>query len=211
MSPKPTLPAWTSPTVVVVGVIAAVAVSAVAGSALPLVALSIPAAILGYRSGWQAGAALAPPAASEASEPSATPDSVKLSDPEPSPASPASPASLTEVSRQWVDEVAVLERMGGSMEILMELTDLFANENVRRLVALRAAISAGDAQQASREAHGIKSGLTNFCADEAVALAFQIEDTAKQGSLEGLETATDVLEAVLNAVTEQLTMMGKAA
>ncbi|MDG1483180.1 MAG: Hpt domain-containing protein [Myxococcota bacterium] len=175
------------------------------GSVVPLVALSIPAAIVGYRAGWHAGAPLTPAAVPEAFEPAVEPNTVPQSLPEPP------PDSLAEESRQWVDEVAVLERMGGSIEILMELTDLFASENVRRLAALRAAIAAGDALQTSREAHGIKSGLTNFCADEAVALAFQIEASAKKGSLDGLETATDVLEAVLNSVTEQLTMMGKAA
>ena len=206
MSPNPPhLPAWTSSTVVVIGVIAAVAISAVVGSAVPLVALTIPAAILGYRAGWRAGTPPTPAALPEASELSAESIVAPSSVPEPS------PEPLAEGARQWVDEVAVLERMGGSIEILMELTDLFANENVRRLAALRAAISAGDPLQVSREAHGIKSGLTNFCAEEAVALAFQIEDSAKKGSLDGLETATDVLEAVLNSVTEQLTMMGKAA
>jgi len=197
---------------VVIGVIAAVAISAGVGSAVPLVALTIPAAILGYRAGWRAGTPPTPAALPEASELSAESIVAPSSVPEPSPEPLAdSPEPLAEGARQWVDEVAVLERMGGSIEILMELTDLFANENVRRLAALRAAISAGDPLQVSREAHGIKSGLTNFCAEEAVALAFQIEDSAKKGSLDGLETATDVLEAVLNSVTEQLTMMGKAA
>ncbi len=131
--------------------------------------------------------------------------------PEPVAVPIAEPEPIAEAPRQWVDEVAVLERMGGSIEILMELTVLFADENVRRLADLRAAITAGNALQVSREAHGIKSGLTNFCADEAVALAFHIEESAKSGSIEGLDTATDVLEAALSAVTEQLTMMGKAA
>ena len=121
------------------------------------------------------------------------------------------PEPIATSPTQWVDEVAVLERMGGSMEILMELTVLFADENVRRLADLRTALAAEDALQVSREAHGIKSGLTNFCADEAVALAFHIEKNAKEGSLDGLVSATDALEAALQGVTDQLSAMGKAA
>ena len=93
----------------------------------------------------------------------------------------------------------------------MELTALFADENVRRLTDLRAALAAGDALQISREAHGIKSGLTNFCADDAVAIAFHIEKTAKEGVIDGLPAATDRLEIALAEITEQLTAMGRAA
>jgi HPt (histidine-containing phosphotransfer) domain-containing protein len=123
----------------------------------------------------------------------------------------ASAAADPHASRQWVDEVAVLDRMGGSMDILMELTELFADENVRRLVDLRAALAAGDSLQVSREAHGIKSGLTNFCADDAVEIAFYIEKISKEGVIDGLSVAIDRLESALAEVTEQLTAMGRAA
>ena len=104
-----------------------------------------------------------------------------------------------------------MQRLGGSVEILRDLTALFAEDNIHRLEALRTALDAGDPVQVSREAHGIKSGLTNFCADEAVAVAFHIEKTAKDGSLEGLSAAADVLAITLQEVTDQLNAMGRAA
>jgi HPt (histidine-containing phosphotransfer) domain-containing protein len=204
----PSPPSWTSPVAVGVSAVIAVALAAGLGTPAPLVMLSIPASMIGYRAGWRAGSQSGQaPAAVE------TTASVSVAAPEPIVAPAPEPVAAPQPTapRQWVDEAAVLERMGGSMEILMELTVLFADENVRRLADLRAALAAGDALQVSREAHGIKSGLTNFCADDAVALAFNIEHAGKAGSLEGLAGAIDVLEVALSEVTEQLTAMGKAA
>jgi len=208
MSPPSILtpPAWASPVIAGITAVLAVALAAGIGYAAPLVLLSIPAAIIGYRTGWHTGCQTAPRVGDGASgDVEDTPLQI-LPDPIPSAAQPAD-----RIPYLWVDEVAVLERMGGSIEILMELTALFVDENVRRLVDLRAALVAGDALQVSRETHGIKSGLTNFCADEAVALTHDIEKTAKAGSLEGLAAAIDVLAIVLQEVTDQLTAMGKAA
>ena len=186
-------PTWTSPVLAGIGavLVAGLAVSLAESALLGL--LVIPAGMASYRAGWRS--------ALQSSAPAVVPPAVEHE----------APASLALAPRQWVDEVAVLERMGGSMDILMELTELFAEENIRRLTDLRAALAAGDALQVSREAHGIKSGLTNFCADDAVAIAFHIEKTAKEGGIDGLSAATDRLERALAEITEQLTAMGRAA
>ena len=194
----PLPPSWTSPVRAGIGAVVVAVAASVAAEPILLSLLAVPALLIGYRAGWRGGcravllpaSAVVEDAASAALTIAPTPERVPC---------------------QWVDEAAVLERMGGSMEILMELTALFADENIRRMSALRAAMSAGNALQISREAHGIKSGLTNFCADDAVAIAFHIEKTAKEGVIDGLPAAIDRLDIALTEVTEQLTAMGRAA
>lgn len=199
----PLPPTWTSPALAGIGAVLTVMLAVFMADPVLLSLLAFPTILVSYRAGWRSGAQVSLPVA----EPISIPPMVEEPPPTPLALAPAEPS----VPRQWVDEVAVLDRMGGSMDILMELTALFADENVRRLADLRAALAAGDALQVSREAHGIKSGLTNFCADDAVAIAFHIEKTAKEGCIDGLLAATDRLESALTEVTEQLTAMGRAA
>jgi HPt (histidine-containing phosphotransfer) domain-containing protein len=203
--PAPLPPTWTSP--VLAGVVVVLSVLIAVGNSDPnlMFLLVFPLISVSNRLGWRSGYR----ASSTHGVPDGAPSMVEA--PAAAHLALASAAADPDASRQWVDEVAVLDRMGGSMDILMELTELFADENVRRLVDLRAALAAGDALQVSREAHGIKSGLTNFCADDAVDIAFYIEKTSKEGVIDGLSVAIDRLESALAEVTEQLTAMGRAA
>ena len=194
----PLPPTWTSPVLAGIGAVAVASAALLATEPLLLSLLAVPALLAGYRAGWGGACRALLQSAAPVGE-DVSPDAVVIA------------PHRDRAPRQWVDEAAVLERMGGSIDILMELTALFTDENQRRMPALRAAMAAGDALQISREAHGIKSGLTNFCADDAVAIAFHIEKTAKEGDIDGLPAAIDRLDIALTEVTEQLTAMGRAA
>lgn len=190
-------PLWTSAVFIGLSTAAAAATALLVHPGLAAL-FALPASALGYRAGLSARQDTAP----EVIAPSAPPAPERAVSTEP---------QLSTAPKLWVDEDAVLQRMGGSMAILQELTQLFAEENARRMVDLREALTRQDPQMVSREAHGIKSGLTNFCADDAVALAYHIEKTAREGSLEGLSEAINALDITLQEVTDQLRSMGRAA
>lgn len=105
-------------------------------------------------------------------------------------------------------------QIGGDQMLLGELTRLFEQERQRRLVTLREVIAAGDAEAIKSAAHAIKSGLTNFCAPDAVALAATLEDAGRAGmrgesdAIQGLEPQVDVLEACMAEMYQELISMG---
>ncbi|MBN2297255.1 MAG: response regulator [Deltaproteobacteria bacterium] len=78
-------------------------------------------------------------------------------------------------------------------EFLMELLDGFI-KNVREQVdTIRGAISRNDAEKVRTEAHSIKGGAANICAERLSAAASDLEKIGKSGNL---ENASEVLETL---------------
>ncbi len=124
---------------------------------------------------------------------------------------PIAAAPANRPATQWVNEAQLMERMGGNRALIGELNRLLIEENRRRFASLRQAIAQADGQRISREAHGIKSGLTNFCAPEVEKLAHQLEHASQDGVTTNLSDLTDELERRIHELTEQLTAMETAA
>ena len=144
-----------------------------------------------------------------ASAPAATDDAPAQ---EAEPAAPAvEPEEPAAPARRWIDDDALLGQLAGDRELLAELARLFVQERDRRLVALEGALSAGDAGEVGRAAHGIKSGLTNFCAPEAVALAASIEHAGRDGELSGVPAALAELKVCMQEMEAELDRLGGAA
>ena len=117
--------------------------------------------------------------------------------------------------RQWIDEDGLLHQLGGDRDLLQELTRLFEVERDRRLVVLRAAVAEQDCQEIKSSAHAIKSGLTNFSAPDAVALAAELEMAGRAGmagdvsAVVGLEPKVDALATCISEMLRQLRAMGE--
>ncbi|MFT4975706.1 MAG: HPt (histidine-containing phosphotransfer) domain-containing protein [Myxococcota bacterium] len=132
----------------------------------------------------------------------AEPDAAPVLTPAPAPKKP------------WIDSDGLLSQISNDPELLRELTRLFDQERERRLVTLRAAIEAADATEIKSAAHAIKSGLTNFSAPEAVALAQELEMAGRAGisgdtaALEGLAPKVDVLSACMTEMLDELHTLG---
>lgn len=122
----------------------------------------------------------------------------------PEPASAPAPAPSP---RDWIDEAELLEMVGGDRGLLQEMGRLFVSENDRRMVALHAALKQGDATGVREAAHGIKSGLTNFCAPEAVELAAVVEHAGREGVLANIHDNVVALERCLEQMNQQLQKM----
>ena len=82
-----------------------------------------------------------------------------------------------------LDEREALARVGGDMDLLREIADLFQQECPQALENLRAAIERGDGPAAGREAHGLKGSASNFGAVPVVKAAIRIEQLAREGRM----------------------------
>jgi len=88
-------------------------------------------------------------------------------------------------SKAPMDFEKAIEEFEGDKEFLMEVLEGFL-ENVRaQIPAIRQAITDGDSEVVSREAHSIKGGAANLTADVLSKIAFELENIGKSGALEG--------------------------
>lgn len=111
--------------------------------------------------------------------------------------------------RPAVDPAAVdrlLEMTGGDPEFLAELIDTFLEDGAAQLEALRAAVTAGDAEAALRPAHSLKSNSASMGAERLADLSRALEADARAGAIEGgparIDAATSEFEEVRTALLE---------
>lgn len=109
----------------------------------------------------------------------------------------------------WVRTPDILVFLGHDRALLRHLTGLLKEESARRLPLLRTALGAGDGPLAAREAHGIKSGLTNFCAPGAVELATQVELACRSGRLGTASMGVERLDQCIADVLVELEQLGR--
>jgi CheY-like chemotaxis protein len=107
------------------------------------------------------------------------------------------------------DRAAILDRVGGDIELLREIAGLFLNEAPVLLDGIRRALSAQDAPALERAAHSLKGSVGTFGARAAQAAAGELEARGRAGNLAGAEAifarlAREVarFERALAALTE---------
>jgi len=94
-----------------------------------------------------------------------------------------------------IDIDRALREFDDDRDFLAEVTAGFVANVAGQLDAIAAAIDGGDAETARREAHSIKGGAANLCADRLSAAAKAVEDKAKAGDLDAARRALDALRA----------------
>jgi CheY-like chemotaxis protein len=82
-----------------------------------------------------------------------------------------------------LDVDSALKRMGGDMELYIELVSLFPSEMEILDSDLHLALQNGDSQALGIAAHTMKGMLANLGAHKAADLAFTLEKLGKSGSL----------------------------
>jgi two-component system sensor histidine kinase/response regulator len=83
------------------------------------------------------------------------------------------------------DRQALLARLGGDLQALDEVVNLFLVEAPAMQAALRAALDQGKVRELEHAAHSLKGSLTSLAAPEAAAAARRLEDGARAGELAG--------------------------
>lgn len=103
-----------------------------------------------------------------------------------------------------LDKTEILDRLGGDEEIFTMMAELFLGDIDGHVMALDAALSAGDGVALSREAHTIKGLLATFSDDLGAETAFNIEQQARTGDFNGLPEKVLNLQARFKMLAEVL-------
>jgi HPt (histidine-containing phosphotransfer) domain-containing protein len=92
------------------------------------------------------------------------------------------------------------QTVGGDSAFLAELIETFLDDSPGQLDALRAATAAGDADQARRVAHTLKSNGATFGIVRLQEAGRELEERVSEGNLDGAaELVTAVDEALAQA------------
>ncbi len=115
--------------------------------------------------------------------------------PEPADATMAQkPGTSDAPPERALDRTAILDRLGGDLDLIREIVNLFLDEYSSHLSRIREAFSRRDAEAIQRAAHAFKGMIANFGAQAAVDAAQRVEMAARQGDLEEAQRALFLLE-----------------
>ncbi len=103
-----------------------------------------------------------------------------------------------------VDRDAMLRRVGGDAELLLEMVASFNDESARLIASIRDGIARADAAGIERAAHSLKGALATLAAGPASNAALVLERLGRAGDLTGAGAAYAVLERELAAVRRAL-------
>ena len=98
----------------------------------------------------------------------------------------------------------LLEATGNDRAFLVELIDTYLTDSVALLASMRQAVGAADATALRRAAHSLKSNSASLGARELSARCQELEQDAKNGSLEGAEARLVSIAAVFADVEREL-------
>ncbi len=103
-----------------------------------------------------------------------------------------------------IDKAELLDRVGGDLELLGEVIDIFLEDCPRSVLELRSAAETLNWEQIHRSAHAIKGSVANFSAKKAAILAARLESVGTDHDGASVTTAMNELEIELNFVCAAL-------
>jgi CheY-like chemotaxis protein len=103
-----------------------------------------------------------------------------------------------------LDRAAMLERVEGDHELLVEILNLFLEDAPRLLIAMHEALEQGNMTVLERSAHSMKGAASNFSALVTAAAAERLEKSVGRGDRESLMAALAALEAAVNRLLPRL-------
>lgn len=105
------------------------------------------------------------------------------------------------------DREAALGRLGGDLELLKELAELYKQEYPRAVARLQAAVASQDPVAVRSVAHELKGVVSNFEAKPAFAAALALENMGRSARLEGAPTLVVALGELLNSLRDELSAL----
>lgn len=93
-----------------------------------------------------------------------------------------------------LDKEVALSRVGGDLELLQEIAQLFIEDSSRMLSEIRTAVEMRDATKLDRSAHALKGCVSNFGAQQLYDAALTLERMGRGGDLAGVDPAFRSLE-----------------
>lgn len=108
-----------------------------------------------------------------------------------------------------INLAAALERVGGDVELLEEVAQVFLDNAPDQVAQIRKAAEAGDGVALERAAHALKGSVGNFGAEAAFQAALRLEKMGRSGDLTGVQEACAALEAEMKRLRPALAALGK--
>jgi len=127
----------------------------------------------------------------------------------PAPPPSTSPRPATDEQEPLFNREETLKRVGGSMELLREITELLRSNCPNMLDAVRRAIEEANAEQLERAAHTLKGSVANFGAGPVYQTARALEMMGREGNLSPAHEMFETLKKQLEQLISQLVGLGK--
>lgn len=116
-------------------------------------------------------------------------------------------AWLNHLKSEHFDSDALWNRVHGDVTLLRELVDVFAAEIPGMLARIEKAIKQGSPSDLEKASHKIKGSMLQFSAHAAAAIALQLEETGRIGSMAGTESLVQRLRQEISEVQQSLHAM----
>ena len=120
---------------------------------------------------------------------------------ETSPYAEAAPASI---DRRALETIQALQRQG-KPDLLVRVINIYLEDSLRLLEALRQALSRGDAVELKLQAHSLKSSSANVGALRLAELCKELEATGEGKSMDGVDQRISRVEEEYRSVRNELT------
>jgi PAS domain S-box-containing protein len=103
-----------------------------------------------------------------------------------------------------LDESLALSRVGGDVELLKEVIELFLDDYPSTFEKIRNAVAVSDATALEHSAHSLKGSVSTFGANRAFEAAFTLEKQGRNKDLRGAQEGLFELEQALEALRPEL-------
>ncbi len=107
-----------------------------------------------------------------------------------------------EAEKTVLDRPAFMSIVGGNMELVKELIDLYWESLPNQMTRLREALDAGDAKECRYWAHALKGMSLNLSARQTADIAAEMEQLGKSGDISPAEEVWQRLTAAVDRLRE---------
>jgi two-component system sensor histidine kinase/response regulator len=108
------------------------------------------------------------------------------------------------------DEAELMSRIDNDVVFLGETVEMIAADGPVLLEQVRAAVLTGDGPGVGRHAHALKGMISNFCAPQVQACAYELEKLGRSGDVSGAGPLVERMAERLSALTAELQGFVKA-
>jgi HPt (histidine-containing phosphotransfer) domain-containing protein len=112
-----------------------------------------------------------------------------------------------EIPENVLNVDSALEMLGGDMDLLREVVEMFLTDLPNKLEELRTGIAQSDPDKVRRVAHSLKGAAANIAAEDVRSSAFEIEQLASNGDLDSVVTRVPELERRIQALVEAIRVL----
>lgn len=116
-------------------------------------------------------------------------------------------AWLNQLKSEHFDVDALWNRLHGDLALLRELVELFTVEVPEMLDKIEKAIKQGSPSGLEKASHKVKGSMLQFSAHAAAAIALQLEENGRTGSMAGVEELFQKLRQEISGLQQALHAM----